>query len=130
MKLISIDPGITTGVATEVDDQPLAVMEVHDYKLVWQMVAKGLWDHVICENFTATFISKEGVVTVRIVGGIEAICTLQKKPLTIQQNIMRLPFKEQAQNLIVAAYGKKLPREHRMDALAHLLRWKHDSGFA
>jgi len=88
------------------------------------LVRSGTWDHVICENFLAQNISHYGILTVRIVGGIEAICLALGIPLTIQQNVMRVPYKPRAVELMKEVYGKKHPRDHEMDALAHMLCWE------
>lgn len=116
--IIAIDPGITTGVATCIKGK-YKVMEIKPYVNVWQYLNIFPWEQVICENFTATDISKYGIITVRIIGGIEEICIRKEVPLTIQQNIMRIPYIPRAVEII-----GKLPRDHRKDALAHLLRWQ------
>lgn len=124
--IISIDPGLTTGVAIRIGDD-ISVLELNPYQAVWKFLKNNIWDQVVCENFTAQNISSYGIVTVRIVGGIECYCTLNNIPLTIQQNIMRIPYKPRALEMLIAKYGSKPPRDHRLDALAHLLRWEHDN---
>lgn len=122
--IIAIDPGITSGVAIKDDAGNYATYEYSPYQKVWQLLTTYRWDAIVCENFVAVDISRYGIITVRIVGGIECYATLNNIPLTIQQNIMRIPFKQRATDMIIAQFGKRMPRDHRMDALAHLLCWE------
>lgn len=121
MKVIAVDPGITTGIATFIDDK-YGSLELTPYMGVWDFLEQP-WDLVICENFTAEQISKYGVTTIRIIGGIEAICYRRKIPLQFHRNVDRLPYIARAKKLLLDLHGMRLPRDHRIDSMAHLLRW-------
>lgn len=134
MKLLSIDPGLTTGIAVKADNK-YQTMELAPYQLVWRLVQHTEWDQVICEDFIPVdpktkqpLISSYGTTTVKLVGGIEAICYIRDIPFTLQRNVDRIPFKSQALDLMISLYGKKHPRDHELDALAHLLRFEATHG--
>lgn len=120
VNVLSIDPGITTGIATRVHGK-YSTFEVINYEGVFDIVQDHPWDLVLCENFTAKHISKYGLATVRIIGGVAAICYLRKIPMKTQQNFERIRYKPKAIELMG---GNKGPRDHKMDALAHLLCWE------
>lgn len=125
MKVIAIDPGITTGIATYLDDK-YGSLELTPYMSVWDLLDNEamLWDLVVCENFTAQEISKYGITTVKIIGGIESICHRRKIPIQFHRNVDRIPYIPRAKKLLLDLHGMRLPKDHRIDSMAHLLRWK------
>jgi len=72
MKILAIDPGETNGVAVCIDNCYMTTIltEPTDFFKFFQ---EGL-DAVVIEQFAASVISKYGLHTVRIVGGIEILC--------------------------------------------------------
>jgi hypothetical protein len=116
MNVIAIDPGQTTGLAILLDTKYLTFTEVTPEE-VWNEVNNIKWDHVVCENFTtAGRISSYGLLTVRIIGGIQAICWLKKMPLHMRMPQHRNSKQKQANTMATVI--------HERDALAHLLAWE------
>lgn len=128
MNILAVDPGQKfTGLAMfNSDKQVYQTFEFGngDYHSVWHFVMNGQWNHVVCEDFTAKFISHYGITTVRVVGGIEAICMLRKVPLERPRAQDRIPFIHAADQMLVKIHGHLPPRDHQQSALAHLLRFQ------
>lgn len=84
---------------------------------VWEFVKQVKWGQVICENFTtAGRISSYGLLTVRIIGGVQAICWLYDLPLAMQMPQHRNMRQKMADGMADVI--------HERDALAHLLSWE------
>ena len=86
---------------------------------VWEFVNYCVWTRVICENFaTAGRISTYGLHTVRIIGGIQALCWNKNIPL-----VLRMPQHRYSKQKL--ANASPIPKTiHEKDALAHLLSWE------
>lgn len=116
--VLAIDPGQTTGIAIKLNGSYTTCV-ANSPEEVWELVSKLQWDTVICENFaTAGRISTYGLLTVRTIGGIQAICWKYKLPL-----VMRMPqhrYSKQAK----AKEANIATTIHEQDALAHLLSWE------
>lgn len=126
MNILAVDPGSRyTGIATRINGI-YETVELLDYTVVWKLVAYTDFDLVLCENFTAVAIAKYGLTTVRIIGGIEALCLSKNIPFMTQQNVRRLKYKAKAKEMIIAAKGKMI-RDHEQDAMAHLLCWEAET---
>lgn len=128
MNIIAIDPGERyNGLALYSSERvAYTAMEIgeHDYQSVWKLVMHGQWEYVVCEDFTAKHISHYGITTVRVVGGVEAICMLRGIQLHRPRAQDRIPFKDAADKMLVKIYGKLPPRDHIQSAMAHLLRFQ------
>lgn len=122
-KVVSVDPGLTTGIATRILGK-YNTAEVSGYPRVWDLIATYAWDLVICEDFVAQEISKYGITTTKIIGGIEAICHLKSTPFITHTAGQRIPYIARADTRIVKIHGKKMPRDHRQSAMAHLILWE------
>lgn len=121
-KVIAIDPGVTSGIATRIDGK-YNTFEAIDYRAVWHIIySVRNFDVLLCENFAATTISSYGLHTVRLIGGLEALCLEHNIPYMTQQNARRVKYKYKA----IQIMGQKGPRDHMMDALAHLLCWENE----
>lgn len=84
-------------------------------------------DVVIIEKFAADAISKYGLATVRMVGGVEALCYTYGVALVQHEPQFRRAFLDIADNLlreILKRDGRKGIDDHERDALAHLLSWQ------
>lgn len=126
MNILAIDPGQKyTGIAIK-SEEIYTTYEIQHIYAAWDYVCLIDWDLVICENFTAVQISTYGLATVRIIGGVEALCRDRNISYTHVQNFQRIKFKEQAKQMIIAAKGRMI-RDHEQDALAHLLAWEHNA---
>lgn len=96
-------------------------MVAHQPDEVWFLVKQYDWNHVICENFTtAGRISTYGLLTVRIIGGIQALCWSKDIPLT-----MRMPQHRYSKQKLANTMATVI---HERDALAHLLAWEAHNG--
>lgn len=138
MRLIAIDPGGTTGVATLIDDVYKVTtircfthlsghgVEWVDCQLLWTFVREGGWDHCVIEGFaTPGLISKDGIATIEIIGQLRYICEHHNIPYTVQYPIERhaaLKTGDAAQ-IIVEKIGKKRYPAHELDAMAHMVTW-------
>ena len=127
VNIIAVDPGQTTGVAMQIvspdEQQRLVKTTTADTpETIFDLVANYKWEVVVCENFaTAGRMSKYGLYTVRIVGGIQALCHYLKIPLAMRQPQNRTAFQDDAAKYL-------MPTKHvihEVDALAHLLAWKY-----
>lgn len=116
MNYIAIDPGLTTGVALKLETV-YKTLTVTTPEEVWDLINQLKWDYIICENFTtAGRISGYGLHTVRIIGGIQAICHLKGLELSL-----RMPQHRRSKQ---AKADKMATVIHERDALAHLLAWE------
>jgi hypothetical protein len=127
---ISIDPGKTSGLAFKLETKPGYMTTTADSaEGVWQFITGLLWDHVICERFaTGGHISKYGLLTTEIVGGIRALCYSLKIPFTYRQPQARYAFQDQAKQYLAG-----MPEHHvihEVEALAHLMSWLNHLGEA
>lgn len=122
--ILAIDPGSRyCGIA--VYNGKYNTMEIEgNYQLVWQLAINGQWSHIVCEDFTAKMISRYGITTVRVIGGIEAICMTRNIPLNRPQAGARIPYKARAEQLLVKIHGHLPPRDHQLSALSHMLRFQ------
>lgn len=134
MTVISIDPGGKSGVAIRFNDGTIETcicesifkngkQETFDPRSLYELFLTYKFDHAVIETFQAQTITRYGLHTVRIVGGIEALCIAKDIPLTKHMPVDRYPFLQDAKDLL---QGKR-PMIHQVDALAHLLRWENDN---
>lgn len=126
MKVLAIDPGLTTGLAWRLDDGTWSTMNCTEHMAVWRMVRSPMyaWDHVILEDYAGQLISKEGLQTLRIIGGVQDACDAANIPLT-----MEWPTERRWKLTDAAALLKgQGATPHQKDALAHLLNWEAKHG--
>lgn len=126
--LLSLDPGISTGVAFysyEIDTYHTFVTREHEkiYDLLKDMPHQGT---VIIERFQAELISSYGLHTVRLVGGVEAICYIRDIKFVRQMPQQRKGFIKLAQQIINSQGAGWVI--HEVDALAHLLFYRYKMG--
>lgn len=129
MFVVAIDPGGKSGIAASTDKMDYLTACVNTPEEVWTFIAPNV-HHVIYEEFGAETISKYGLHTVRIIGGILALCWKYNIPVTKHMPQKRLAFKTQAREILQhKRYTlKQTYMVHELDALAHLLAWEHDNG--
>lgn len=125
--VLAIDPGGTIGIATTADGETFSTFTTTTAEELWWLVAAGAWDMVLCENFAAQTISKYGLHTVRLVGGVQAVCLIKAVPLTMRTPQDRRAWQEFAQKHLEERRTRTKERfvVHQADALAHLMSWLH-----
>jgi len=123
--LLAIDPGVTTGVAVKIRDSYITAC-VKEPADLWQYF-NAPYEAVIVETFAAQIISHHGLHTVRLVGGVEALCHHLRLPLYLQPPQRRKAFMNSARNILHAQWERTHTRHevHEEDALAHMLAWEH-----
>jgi hypothetical protein len=122
--VMALDPGGTTGVAVRMHDGTIITAPCTKPEQVYELIVGSKLEHVVVERFAAVTISKYGLHTVRIVGGVYALCWEHKIPYTEHAPQHRYPFKKEARAILK---GRRVVI-HEIEALEHLLRWEHDNG--
>lgn len=124
MLILSIDPGGTTGLASNINGQ---------YETWVQPDRRELYDFistlpngviVLVEQFVTSNIHshKWGIFTTEIVGGVEAVCHIRGLAFHRRTNIQRLPYMQKAKAILDAK--KRRYVDHEMDSLAHILGYE------
>lgn len=122
--LLAIDPGSRyNGMASKIQGV-YNTWELNNHEAVWWTVLNGQWEHVIIEDFVTVEISRYGTFTLKIIGGVMAICYQRNIPITIQQPGERITFIPRADELMLKVHGYKHPRDHEQSAMAHMLKWE------
>lgn len=125
MKVLTIDPGGSTGIAYLCGDE-YGTLTVQTAEAVWGLVESDVWNHVICESFASGgVVSSHGFKTVQIIGGIRALCWLKNIPVVYPPPQKRLAFVDEATKMVQSTGKKKTQAEHEISALAHLLAWRN-----
>lgn len=120
--ILALDPGGTTGLAIRMEDGSLLTATASTPEEVYDFIGnESLYDVVIIENFKAQTIDKWGLHTVRIVGGVYAICHMQSIKHVLHQPQDRRPFLTDARTLL---RGRRVC-VHEIDATAHLLAYEY-----
>lgn len=126
--MLAIDPGVSTGMAYRMPDgsYETVVLGQWDEEEVWSSITPNLGT-VIYENFRCKVISKYGLYTVRMIGGIIALCKAYKIPCIRQEPPERRIFVPVAQQ-----YLRKHKQDsfviHEADALAHMFAFNNKNG--
>lgn len=127
--ILAIDPGGTTGIAVRVGEWlNTCVMKSPEEVFDLLQQHKDVLNVVVIENFAAQDISKYGLHTVRIVGGVYALCYINKIEYVLHTPQDRYPFKEESKQWLETSKRGKGIRYmvHELDALAHLFRLEYD----
>jgi len=118
--ILAIDPGVSTGIAWH-DTKGYHSTVTKDESDVWALLTGIKWKCVVYETFfTSGRISAPGLQTVRLIGGIVALCRHLDLPTCGQAPQMRYPFQTQSEQMLRGHIV------HEKDAMAHLLRYEHD----
>jgi len=123
VKILSIDPGMTVGVAILSDGNLInawdfsATHPLSFYKWVYSEVVEGDYDMIVVEDYVgAGSMSKVAGHTIRQIGFIEGLCLLEEQPFVRQSPSTRTPFIKRAEDLGV--------KNHAKHALAHALAYE------
>lgn len=134
--IVGIDPGVSTGIAiATLWDNTSGTRTLHynyfsatctEPEQVWAYIRPPV-DVVIMERFNAQLISKYGLHTVRIIGGVQALCAEHEIQLvedTPQQRKAYLSYARTKIALPTAHDGNtKHDQRHEVDAMAHVIRY-------
>lgn len=126
VNVLAIDPGGTTGCAVRASTGQIMTFACVKPEEVFDFIFdnKDLLEQVVIENFNAQTIGKWGLFTVRIVGGVYALCYEYKIPHKVHQPQDRYPFKQEAREVL----KKRGVCIHEIEACEHLLKWEYDNG--
>jgi hypothetical protein len=118
--VLAIDPGGTTGIAVCIGGE-IATCTSTDPEEVWGMCQR--FDVIVIERFaTSGMMSKYGLWTIEIVGGVRAIAYLHDKQLFIHSPQERYAYQQIAHKMLL---DRKVPFViHEEDALAHYLAYQ------
>jgi hypothetical protein len=128
VKVLSLDPGVTTGMCFGVieADSKLVVTPKQE-----RLIASGLWrvletwepQEIVCESFEFRKQSRQGLVldSVKFIGVTELYAQLNGARLHGQMAAHGKSYYTDAKLKQLAIYVPGLP--HGMDALRHLLHW-------
>lgn len=124
MLILSLDPGISSGVAIKTYDTYRTFTTKTNTDL-YEIIIENRWDFVIVEQYSTQLIGKYGLRTVELVGAIESLCWHDDLRLIKRSPIQRTPFVPRAKQLMLdLKLGEGLLDEvtrHQVAALSHLL---------
>lgn len=126
IKVLTIDPGGTTGYCRAVIGEPkrlyLTCEQARlDHRAMWKL-ALGPYTHVICESFAYRNKSREGLnlMPVELIGVVKLACSSRPEILTMQSPAQGKSVTDQRlKNLGLYVPGK----QHGRDAIRHFLHW-------
>jgi hypothetical protein len=95
-------------------------MTLTEHKHVWSMVRPPV-SVVVIEQFGAQTISKYGLHTVEIVGGVMALCDMLSIGVARDAPQQRRPYMDLARTLV--PNGETHRMRHEVDAMSHVLFW-------
>lgn len=133
MKILAVDPGITTGMATYIDGQWNTFVCPKSFEAVYQVVMSGIdWDLIIVEGFaTPGLIASYGIDTVELIGAVKALCWWAKLECVVQYPVERRGNLSDAKMLMQNVLKTKRYQTHQLDAVSHILTYmrKHKEQF-
>lgn len=124
LRVLAFDPGITTGIAYRPEKDKYVTCVSKDPAEVWGFINPETVDLVIYEDFVAQLISRYGLATVRVVGGIQSRCDQHGIKILLHRPQMRKAFIDIARSWLIEHTGSKGTGRHEIDALAHILTWE------
>lgn len=124
---LAIDPGGTSGMATNILGSYKTFVCITPEEVFSYLIRnKDLFSTVVIETFQAQLIGKWGLHTVRIVGGVYALCFEHKIEYVPHMPGERKAFLKEAKDYLRQNDRNALRHDHEMDALAHLMRHEYD----
>lgn len=129
--IIGIDPGVSTGVALafyHMDEWHYQSATHTEVGSVLDLIAPPV-ALVLIEQFSAQLISKYGLHTVDLIGGVKALARYHDIPCVTQTPTQRKPYLEYARSLVApSANITRTEQRHEIDAMAHVVRYMYKSG--
>lgn len=123
MIYMAIDPGGSTGVAYSINGKYIT-NTLTDPRELYELIYENKPDVVAIEAFaTDHMISRDGIRTIEIVGGVKALCSVLGIAIHVHTPQFRKAFMQPSQQHMSGVIGKTV---HEIDALAHLLRLEHE----
>lgn len=122
MKLLALDVGESTGVASSIDGK-YSTMTVHTMVEVWTVINNVNWDGIVYETYAAVQIGSPGLHTVQLIGGVRALCWLKNIKCMAQTPQARISYMKESKAVL---HRRGIPcTKHEIDALAHLMLFEH-----
>lgn len=133
LRVLAFDPGVTSGIAFRPRKGEYITCVSKVPEEVWDFIDADRTDLVIFEDFTAQQISRFGIATVQVVGGIKSRCAQQKIEFLLHRPQERRAFIDVARTYLKENRGGKGTGQHEIDALSHILTWEwrqeHPDGY-
>jgi len=126
-RILAVDPGITSGIAAKYKQDTYITSVCTSEEDVWDFVNPDTCDVVLYEEFKATKIDRYGLQTVRVIGGIRALCNYFKIPIFRQQPQQRRSFIPIARKYLQQNKGDRF-KVHETDALSHIMYYEYVNG--
>jgi hypothetical protein len=121
--ILAVDPGGTTGFALAFNGKIQATGTTKLAEEIWSIASRDAFDVIVVERFTTSgVLSKYGLLTIEIVGGLRAIAHLYGKTLVLHMPQHRLAYQTDAKTML-----KEMGVHfviHEVDALSHLLAYQ------
>lgn len=135
--VLGIDPGVSTGLAFAF--QSAVQGQGWKYSTSTLITPEQVWEHikrpaegrlvVVIERFHAQLISKYGLHTVSIIGGVEALCWSNGIELVKDTPQQRKPYLEMARRLVIPEKDVRVHEQrHEVDAMSHVARYLYQQG--
>lgn len=127
--ILAFDPGVSTGVAYKMPDGEYMTVCLGQYEEdeVWGCIDPNTISAVLYEEFKCTTISKFGLYTVRLIGGIIALCHANKIQVVRQHPQQRRSFIPIAKKYLQDNKGERF-KIHEVDALSHIMYFEYQTG--
>lgn len=128
--VMGIDPGVSTGVAFAYYTNGVYEYTTNtctDVRDVWKQVA---WPVrvLIVEQFSAQLISKYGIHTVEVVGGVIAVAYTRDIEVIRDTPQSRRPYMEYARaHVPPREHITPYEQRHEIDALSHVIRYLYSA---
>jgi hypothetical protein len=129
--ILGVDPGVSTGIclAHYVGGKYRYITSTHtDVKSVWDLIDVPV-EVVIIERFHAQVISKYGLHTVDLIGGIKALADRAGIRVIEDTPTQRKPYMTYAR--FIVPHNPSITRteqRHEIDATAHVVRYLYNIG--
>ena len=131
MKIVSLDPGVTTGYAVgHIEDGVMYVragQEVWSHNELWQELHLAKPDAIVCESFEYRNKARSGLIlySVELIGIVHLFCSPSYQnpsvALYMQSAAKGKSYYSNTHLQTDNVYKRGIP--HGMDALRHLLHW-------